>query len=286
MGCLARVLPIVIVAACGGEAKRVEPVALSHEAYVWQRAWTGAVRAAVATAQPEISGLRVLTLEVAPDGTVRTSAVDAESLRRASRPITAVVRIDGSRVPAGVSIAPAIERMEAWRAAGIPVAGLEIDHDCATAALTDYEAWLRDVKVEGRLSITALPTWATAPAEVGRLAAAVDELVLQVHAVRAPTIFEPATARRDVERFAKVVRGSTLRVALPTYRVALGEAKPDDVAQLLRTLEQRPVSGVVGVVWFRLPVVTDRTAWPAPVLAAVIRGAPRSHFEETTVHVR
>jgi hypothetical protein len=38
---------------------------------VWQRAWTGAVRAAVAGAQPELSGLRVLVLEVSPDGTTR-----------------------------------------------------------------------------------------------------------------------------------------------------------------------------------------------------------------------
>src|SRR5689334_10443192 len=106
MGCLARVLPFVIVAACGGrESRHVEPVALSHEAYVWQRSWTGAVREAVANAQPEISGLRVLTMEVEADGGVRMPAVDVASLRRSSRPITAVVRIDGSRIPGELSIA-------------------------------------------------------------------------------------------------------------------------------------------------------------------------------------
>ena len=46
------------------------------------------------------------------------------------------------------------------------------------------------------------------------------------------------------------------------------------------------VDGVTGVVWFRLPVVADRTAWSAPVLAAVIRGAPHAYPEETAAHAR
>ncbi|MCB9562959.1 MAG: hypothetical protein H6708_21350 [Kofleriaceae bacterium] len=33
---------------------------LRHDAYVWQRAWTGAVVAAVADAPAEVAGLRVL----------------------------------------------------------------------------------------------------------------------------------------------------------------------------------------------------------------------------------
>jgi hypothetical protein len=246
------------------------------------------VRAAVANAPPELSGLRVLPLEVSPDGSTRSPAIDTDALLRASRPITAVVRIDGARVPAEASLAPALDRIERWRRAGIPVAGLEIDHDCATAALADYTAWLAAHRPAGalRLSVTALPTWATAPADLRLLATAVDEIVLQVHAVRAPTIFEPRAARRHVEHFAAAVpRTTNLRVALPTYKVALGAAQPDEVATLLRSLEREPVRGVTGIVWFRLPTATDRTAWPAPLLAAVIRGAPYAHLEEPS-HVR
>jgi hypothetical protein len=211
------------------------PVALSHEAYVWQRAWTGAVRAAVAGAQPELSGLRVLVLEVSPDGTTRSPAVDTESLVRAGRPITAVVRIDGSRVPAETSLAPALARVDRWRAAGVSVAGLEIDHDCATAALRDYAAWLAAHRPVAalRYSITALPTWVSAPEELRAVAAVVDELVVQVHAVRAPAIFEAAAARQWIERFADVVaaRSSVLRVALPTYAVALGSCARSSVSR-------------------------------------------------------
>ena len=53
-----------------------------------------------------------------------------------------------------------------WRAAGVDVVGLEIDHDCATAVLADYARWLAANRPPAPLawSITALPTWAGAPA--------------------------------------------------------------------------------------------------------------------------
>lgn len=288
-------IALAAVAACSGASSstssRHGPAALRHDAYVWQRAWTGSVRAAVANAPPELSGLRVLTLEVSRDGTHTWPAVRTDSLLRANRPITAVVRIDGSRLPADISLTPVIERIVTWRAAGVPVAGIEVDHDCATAALADYAAWLAAQRPPDlRYSITALPTWADAPpptrTTLTALGAVVDEIVLQVHAVQAPTIFDAASARRWVAQFAAALPAETaLRVALPTYKVALGAAHPDDVAAFLRTLEREPIAAVTGIVWFRLPIAADRAAWPAPVLAAVIRGAPHSHLVETS-HVR
>lgn len=288
-----RVLLLLALAACGGrEPSRRAPAAqpalpaspppLTHDAYVWQRAWTGSVRAAVAGAPSELAGLRVLTLEVGRDGTAVWPAVDPASLVRAARPITAVVRLDGSRPPAGLSLTPVLARLDAWRSAGVTVAGLEIDHDCATAGLAGYAAWLAAARppraATPRFSITALPTWTGSPA-LRRVAAAVDELVVQVHAVRAPRLFDEAEARRWLEAFAAAVPDAALRVALPTYEVdRRGQtlaAEPDEVGDLLRSLEQRPIAGVTGVVWFRLPIARDVTAWPAPVLAAVIRGAPR-----------
>ncbi|MCB9562960.1 MAG: DUF3142 domain-containing protein [Kofleriaceae bacterium] len=191
--------------------------------------------------------------------------------------MTAVVRLDGSRPATDLSLAPVLARLDAWRAAGVDVAGVEIDHDCATAALPAYAAWLTRVRPPAplRWSITALPTWAGAPA-LRDVAAAVDELVVQVHAIRAPRLFDAATARRWLDAVAAAVPGATLRVALPTYRVAIdGEvaaAAPAEVAGLLRDLERAPVPGLRGVVWFRLPVDGDAAAWSAPTLRAVIRG--------------
>jgi len=252
---------------------------LAHEAYVWQRAWTGAVASSVAAAPPELAGLRVLALEIDGRGAGPTwPAVDAAALARSGRPVTAVVRLAGSRPIADLSLAPLVSRLDRWRAAGVDVVGVEVDHDCATAALPAYAAWLARARPAGlRWSITALPTWAGAPA-LRDVAAAVDELVVQVHAIRAPRLFDAGQARRWLAAFAAAVPGRPLRVALPTYRVALGgevvAADPAEVAGFVRGLERDPVPGVRGVLWFRLPVDGDRDAWTAPTLRAVIAGAP------------
>lgn len=279
------------VVACTSPAPRVRPDAapLSHEAYVWQRGWTPAVSAAVAEAPAEVRGLRTLMMEVAVDGSEVWPAVDRAALARSGRPVTAVVRIDGRRLPAGLSIAGVRARVGEWQAAGVDVAGIEIDHDCATAALADYAVWLARERPPTlsssvtarplaplRWSITALPTWAESAA-LRDVAAAVDELVVQVHAVQAPRVFEPTQARRWLEAFAAAVPGARLRVALPTYQVNVAgqalAAAPDEVGGFLRALERAPVRGVGGVVWFRLPVAGDDAAWSTATLLGVIRGA-------------
>jgi hypothetical protein len=271
----------VIMVACVGCGRRAPAlVTLAHDAYVWQRAWTGAVADSVAAAPAEVGALRVLAVEIAANGgDAAWLAVDAAALARAGRPVIAVARIDGARPIAHLDLAPLLARLDRWRAAGVEVVGVEIDHDCATAALDDYAVWLARARPPAplRWSITALPTWAGARA-LARVAAAVDELVVQVHAVQRPRLFDPGDARAWIARFARAVRDRPLRVALPTYTVKVGGevlvASPAEVAAVLRGLERDPVPGVVGIVWFRLPVDGDRAAWPAATLRAVITGAP------------
>jgi hypothetical protein len=269
---------------CHARAVDPPPIALAHDAYVWQRAWTEPVRAAVAAAPGELTGLRVLTLEV-EDARDAWPDVDAAALAATGRPVIAVVRIDGSRPIAGLSLAPVVDRIAAWRRTGVDVTGVEIDHDCATAALADYAAWLARARpgADARTaplawSITALPSWADAPADLARVAAAVDEIVVQVHAVRAPALFDSVDARRWLARFAAVVPGRPLRVALPDYRVTVAgtplAADPTDVAGFVRDLERHPIAGLRGVSWFRLPVDADPTTWRTATLRAVITGAP------------
>lgn len=267
-------------------------VPLVHEAYVWQRAWTPAVSSAVAGAPADYAALRVLIAEVpaATDaiGAAVWPAVDVDALARSKRMVTAVVRIDGRRVPEALELGAVVERIARWRAAGVVVRGIEIDHDCATAALDHYAAWLERNRPRAmRWSITALPTWAGAPDELGRVAAVVDEMVVQVHAVRLPRIFEPRAARDGLEAFAAAVPGEPLQVALPTYRVRLAgrtqAASLDELGGFVRQLERRPVAGVQGVVWFRLPVAGDDSTLPATALLALIRD--RAPPSSTTVEL-
>lgn len=270
------VLSALVAAACGSTpAPDVVGARLPQAAYVWQRNWTPGVREAVAHPLAALDGLHVLAAELDGGGDLTVMRLDAAALAASHRPITLVVRMSGSRPLEGVSLASVLEAGERLRGAGVNVAGLEIDHDCATARLPAYAAWLTAHRPAAplRFSITALPTWAESPA-LAQVAAAVDDLVVQVHAVRAPMIFDANEAWADLAGFARAVRTTPMRVALPTYSaVVRGDeigVDPDDVARFVRRLEARPIAGVGGVVWFRLPVAGDEQTWTAATFARVV----------------
>lgn len=78
-------------------------------------------------------------------------------------------------------------RLERWRTAGQPVAGLQIDFDSGTRQLGRYALFLQDLRSRlpsaYRLGITGLLDWSSqiTPAEVTSLGRLVDELVLQTY---------------------------------------------------------------------------------------------------------
>ena len=284
-------LPIAMAAAL--QAAPAAP--LPQEAYVWQRLWTPPVHDALREMGGLFQGWRVLAAETGPNGRLKGFAVDWKAV--AGKPVTAVVRIDGAlgRFDAKALLAELRALMARWPT-GV---GLEIDYDCGTASLAAYAAFLKDVRTHhpSRLSITALPAWLGSPDLVPVLAA-VDEAVLQVHAVRSPAqgLFDVKLARRWIDRMDNTEK--PFRVALPDYGtrvirssggsvIALESeapkliggasaeeltATPDEVAVLLRDLERRPPKHLAGIAWFRLPVKGDARIWSRETLAAVIKG--------------
>lgn len=74
-----------------------------------------------------------------------------------------------------------------WRAAGNPVAGIQIDFDSHTRHLDRYAVFLKDLRTrlprEDRLSITGLLDWSSQgdPAALDALGGVVDEVVLQTY---------------------------------------------------------------------------------------------------------
>ncbi len=259
--------------------RETPPAPLVQHAYVWQRAWSPELARAVTEAPAELGVLRVLARERSgPGRTPVDVAVDVEALARGGREVVAVMRVDGTAPLDGISLEEVATHARAWRARGVRVRGIELDHDCATSALAAYANWLAAER--GRLgdlalSITALPTWSGSP-ELARLASLPDELVVQVHAVRAPTLFSPEEARGFVEAWARATPRPFL-VALPTYRVRLRDgtrlsAEPREVARFVAGLREHPVKGVKGLLWFRLGHPGDPDAWSLPTLTAVVRG--------------
>ena len=176
------------------------PPALTHQAYVWQQAWTPALSASLAgPAAAGLSGWRVLIGELqSGDDTTRWRAVrpDWPALPRLAEPTTAVLRLDGQLAALDDAASDALRHdiVERWRDAqgdaGQKLA-LELDHDCATRRLPGYARFLRALREDvhaagGTLAITALPAWLARPDALRDVLAAVDTHVLQVHAVSRP----------------------------------------------------------------------------------------------------
>ncbi|HEY4178008.1 MAG TPA: DUF3142 domain-containing protein [Kofleriaceae bacterium] len=268
-----------------GAAHEISPQRLPQSAYVWQRNWTPAVRDAVAHPTAGLDRLDVLAGEVGEGGAaVKLVAIDSASLLASHLPIVLVVRVNGSRIDKQLTLEPLLVEELELRAAGVNVRGIQIDHDSATAALGDYAAWLASVRPGGDLkfSITALPAWGS---EAARLASVVDEITVQVHAVRVPFIFDANDAWHDLAHFAQACH-TPLRVALPTYRAVVHgdevRAEPVQIAAFVRRLETHPIAGVGGIAWFRLPVSGDGETWSPAMFASIVAtrsaDAPRAQL--------
>ncbi len=155
----------LLAAMAGGLHRDAAPVQrpLRHEAYVWRHRWGPAMAAAIASRPGELSALRVLGLYWGADGGApKATDVNLRALAAAG-PITLVARIEGARLPTALTLGPLVTLAQRWRAAGVQVRGVEVDHDCATAALPAYTRWLRSqrplvadaLQLEVALAVTA-----------------------------------------------------------------------------------------------------------------------------------
>lgn len=285
-------------------ARSVAAVAppIDHQAYIWQRVWTDELATATQAMAADFAGYRVLIAE-AEDEAVHAFAVDWSALAAARRPVVLVLRIPGAQPAFSVPVLLAVindARAQA-QAAGVDVRGVEIDHDCARARLPAYAEQLRALRGalprELALSITALPDWLHSDALIDVLTA-VDSSVLQVHAVAKPGagLFDAAQALRWTRAFARVTP-TPFRVALPAYATRVTQdadgrilaiesdaatmpvfdedarelvVDPRRVAVVLRRLREAPPASLAGIVWFRLPLASDRRAWSAATLRALV----------------
>ncbi|MBU1438749.1 MAG: DUF3142 domain-containing protein [Gammaproteobacteria bacterium] len=282
---------------------------ISQQLYIWQRVWTAEHATALAQSQADFSALRVLALQLHPTKTGpvwQLAQVDLAMLDADQRPVWLVVRLDGrltqlTAVELQQKLTPLIQK---WRQAGIQLQGVELDYDSARSQLAAYRLLLQQLKTslpaELQLGITALPDWLQS-ADFAALLAEVDLLTLQLHSVLSPAqgLFDPSLARQWVQQLL-TFQPKHFSLALPAYHSALigavdstspmqvesevpllqsGERHelwldPRSLQQLLSWLEQQAPAGLASVVWFRMPLPSDRRAWPYSVLQAVVSGQP------------
>ncbi|HYG64087.1 MAG TPA: DUF3142 domain-containing protein [Thermoanaerobaculia bacterium] len=229
---------LALLAVALGLACTAPPISgpLPHEAYLWQRQWTPAVREAVG--ESNLAGLVVLAAEVDLSRLpprVSRAGYDAAALRGTGRPVGLAIRIGsfsrgGGRFRAepgqiGFLAGLAREVVSEARERGIAPAELQLDYDCPESRLDEYPALVRAVReavAPVPVVLTALPTWLRHERALRDLLDAADGWVLQVHSFEPPAgpdapivLCDPVAARRWVEEAARL--GRPFRVALPTY---------------------------------------------------------------------
>ena len=193
------------------------------------------------------------------------------------------------------------------RTNNVTLAELQIDFDCAESKLDGYRVWIEAIQRRVAplpVTITALPSWLDSRA-FQRLTAVATNYVLQVHSAERPrnssapfTLCDPRAARWAVESAGRL--GVPFRVALPTYGylqafdssgkfislsaegprpnwptnalVRKVESDSQELAELIRTWTASRPAAMRGVIWYRLPVATDKHNWTWPTLQRVMRG--------------
>ena len=175
--------------------------------YVWQRAWTPQVRAAlVENGAADLRNFAILAAEVnvavTPPKIVRP-AVDFAALKATGKPLALAIRVDPFSGPfladslaMKTIVATARERLDEARKNGVP-------------------------PIEMPVCPTVLPSWLN-HSEFSTLARENGRFVLQVHSVAPPRRIENAQKLTDPARAEEWVRqagklGVPFRVALPTY---------------------------------------------------------------------
>lgn len=298
---------------------------LGQGVYVWQYAWSPPVQEAVAQHLGAFSHALVFCAEVSAGNegfTVQRAYPGWRAMGTARIPIWAVLRVRNSVTRKITSSADEVAAYlgqlahaiaDEASASSVALAGVQIDYDCPTRALSGYAALtgaLHRALPGVPLSITALPTWLGQPA-LAEVVAPLVHFTLQVHSLDKPKRIDDAILLCDAPRIEgwlnQAARLQTpFYLALPTYTyrlyftptgdfAALGaegapnappeyttrdaRADPEAMAAVLRSLQSGAPAHCLGIQWFRLPVAGDTLNWSWPVLASVMQGvAPRAVF--------
>jgi hypothetical protein len=298
----ARLSALIVAVALLSGCERQDAPALDQQLYVWQRKWTPAHEAALRDSRADFSTLRVLALQVFPEAGWSRARIDPALLKGDGRPLIAVIRLDGQlkSLDRDAVTAQILQVLGDWQGQGLKLSGVEIDHDAGNARLPAYREFLTQLRAvlpaTIALSITALPAWLDSP-ELPALLSTVDSSVLQVHAVSDPRLglFDPDLARQWAKAWSRIT-SKPFYLALPAYGVALlpggggapvvesevpieqgGKrrellADPQQLSRLGSELRNDPPAHLAGLIWFRLPLASDRRAWSLTTLSAVARG--------------
>jgi len=262
-----------------------------HAAYLWSLSQSADYREALQPRPAQLTQLRVLVLEIEPDGALKWAKLPPANLLSAWVP---VVRMDG-RAP--VVPAESLAKQLRLRLASMPPAlAIEFDHDVASARLLEYRDWIQAFRAawptslpesrpkslpESRpalpsIQITALPDWLRYR-EFDQLQDVVSAISLQVHAVDDPKL-GLLDVRQALAWSASMQQRSRIPywIALPTYRAIIAGRVHWPDPRVLHDLETqiRAQAGArfQGIAWFRVPTDRERNALSAGTFRSLLAG--------------
>ncbi len=271
---------------------------LTTEVYVWQRSDSPELRDALHRSCEVAARRHFLAVEIGrhdSEWRVTRSTLPDELISGQGL----VMRIGASLAGETWHEGEALDRVlaeAAWMAAK-PSLEFQIDYDCPQRSLGDYQRLLEIIKArhpDKKWTITALPSWLNETA-AKQLFKTADGMVLQVHSLQLPDqpqrpviLCDPAAAREAVRKMSKL--DVPFRVALNTYgcevffdennrvldvvsedgqnppppnatRRCVGISDATELANLVAGWQSNPPRGLHGIVWYRLPLDSDRRNW-------------------------
>lgn len=278
---------------------------MDEEVYVWQRVWDGSVHEAVQERGVEFG--RVIVLGVEMDH----SQQGGWQMQYFKDPISYAGEHPGTVIAVRIGVGAAKlgwDQSAMTRVAEVvddlpDVAKvIQLDYDCPSSKLADYTRLLRALKKhfpEKEFEVTCLPDWLDQE-EFAGLVAAADRYVMQVHGLigygSVGTLCDPEKARDAAERCDLL--GEPFLIALPTYRHAVQLSKEGKILQVVSEggrlrpgaqyvmagADQQELAALVkqwtldrpanmrGIVWYRMPVDSDRMNWTWQTLSLVRKG--------------
>lgn len=274
------------------------PRPLSTEVYVWQRQETPALQATLQRSQEIASRRHFLAVEIGrANGAWRVSrsTLPDDWIKGNGLVIRIGSSLSGETWHEGEALDKVLAEI-AWAAAK-PVTDFQIDYDSPQRSLGNYVRLLEAIKKahpNKTWSITALPSWLN-ESTAQRLFTKADGVVMQLHSLKLPEkpdlpviLCDPVAAREAVRRMSNM--DIPFHVALNTYscevlfdannrvldvisedvlsptpqsatRRSMGISDAGQLARLVAEWKQNPPDGLEGIIWYRLPIETDRRNW-------------------------